>query len=444
MRAVASTGSTKQQMGQFFTVDPRVQELMVSMVTTAAGTALEPSAGAGHLAAALAAARPGLSMKCVEYDSSINWTHPFARDTGEFLSWSVGREASFDVVIANPPYVAWKDAPPAIKNVASAFADGWHGKVNMYHLFIERCAELLKHNGEMVFIVPMDWMFQTATAPLREKLAKLGAVTHVAHLGEERVFPDADVPSLCVFRFKRGAAMHTLQYKQGLDGTWQTRTLMRAADRWLLLDARTADLVSDWLPLSTQYEVRVGMVTGLDAAFRVSPGAVEAEAIRAVLTTRRTLEHFIDVNSAASEAEVPPLALAHLREHKEALLARRIRRFDEGNWWQWGAVRNAPAMESRAARFYALAKTREERPFFTFNGKPYHSAGVLGLYRRTGALPVATAVKVANSPEFRAVLEGMLLTTNDKVQLQPATLGSALFPATAEQVAAISSMRSGQ
>ncbi len=434
---MASTNSTKQQMGQFFTVDRRVQRLMASMVKGVAGEALEPSAGAGHLAAALLDAHPRFSMTAVELDSSISWNHQFSRTHAEFLSWSAGRDGTFDAVIANPPYVAWKDAPAAIQNAAKAYVEGWHGKVNMYHLFIERCAELLKPAGEMVFIVPMDWMFQTATAPLRSKLVALGAITHIVHLGEERVFPDADVPSLCIFRFQRGSRARTVSYRTGLSGGWRKRALLVSDDRWLFLETATAAMVHDWRPLGSQFDVRVGMVTGLDAAFRVTPGEVEDEAVRAILTTQRTVQHFIDLNATESQDDLPPLALEHLMRHKDELLARRIRTFDETNWWKWGAVRNAPAMESRTARFYALAKTREAHPFFTFPGRPYHSAGVLGLYRRQGALSIAAAVRAANSEEFRSVLEGMLLTTNDKVQLQPSTLQDAPFPTTLEQAAAL-------
>jgi adenine-specific DNA-methyltransferase len=367
-------------------------------------------------------------------DSSLPWDLEIARQSSEFLSWSAGRAATFDVVFANPPYVSWKDVEASVKAAAASYVEGWHGKVNVYHLFIQRSAELLKPDGEMVFIVPMDWMFQTATAPLRERLLQLGSITHVVHLGEERVFPDADVPSLCIFRFQRGSRAKRIRFKMGLDGAWQRRTLVASGGRWLLMSDAAAALVADWRPLGEQFDVRVGMVTGLDSAFRADTLSVEPEALRWMLTTRRTLEPFIDLNNIDSVDELPPLALAHLLDHKEALLARRIRHFDESNWWKWGAIRNAELMSSSVSRFFALAKTREAAPFFTVSGQPHHAAGLLGMFRRPGAVTVRAAVKAANSSVFRDVLEGMMLTTNDKVQLQPATLSDALFPCSLDEI----------
>jgi len=435
---MAATGAQKQRMGQFFTVDPRVQSLMTSLVSSTTGEALEPSAGAGDLARALQSARPGLALTCVELDSSISWDLGVARVHSEFLSWSKGRDGAFDVVFANPPYVAWKDVTQDVRVLAAHYAEGWHGKLNVYHLFIQRCAELLKPRGEMVFIVPMDWMFQTATAPLRERLLKLGAMTHVVHLGEERVFPDADVPALCVFRFQRGSRATRVKFRHGLEGPWERRTLLASGGRWLLMNDAAASLVSDWRPLGEQFDVRVGMVTGLDSVFRVNPADVEPETLRWMISTTRTLEPFLDLNDFDFFDSIPPLAQAYLLAHKDDLLARRIRSFDETNWWKWGAIRNAEVMESPTSRFFVPAKTRDRAPFFTAAGRPHHAAGLLGLFRRDGALPVRVAVKAANSEAFRAVLEGMMLTTNDKVQLQPATLADALFPTTADAVRGLS------
>ena len=57
-------------------------------------------------------------------------------------------------------------------------------------------------------------------------------------------------------------------------------------------------------------------------------------------------------------------------KHKEDLLARKIRRFDENNWWQWGRAHH----ESKKRRIYVNTKTRRASPFFLRKSCDYDGA----------------------------------------------------------------------
>ena len=69
--------------------------------------------------------------------------------------------------------------------------------------------------------------------------------------------------------------------------------------------------------------------------------------------------------------------LEHLQKHKERLLARRVTRVDESNWWKWGRRH----MVSAQARIYVNGKTRALRPFFRHDCPDYDGA-VLALFPR--------------------------------------------------------------
>ena len=56
-----------------------------------------------------------------------------------------------------------------------------------------------------------------------------------------------------------------------------------------------------------------------------------------------------------------------LLPHKQTLLQRRIRAFDENNWWQWG--RKYP--EREGARIYVNGKTRITKPFFVSTAEAF-------------------------------------------------------------------------
>ena len=61
----------------------------------------------------------------------------------------------------------------------------------------------------------------------------------------------------------------------------------------------------------------------------------------------------------------------------QALLARKIRKFSEENWWEWG--RGYPERDDD--RIYVNQKTRQESPFFTHEAKSFDGS-VLALFPR--------------------------------------------------------------
>jgi adenine-specific DNA-methyltransferase len=64
-----------------------------------------------------------------------------------------------------------------------------------------------------------------------------------------------------------------------------------------------------------------------------------------------------------------------LEQFKERLLARRVARFDEHNWWKWGRRHHV----SDGPRIYVNQKTRHAAPFFLNDCKNYDGS-VLALF----------------------------------------------------------------
>jgi adenine-specific DNA-methyltransferase len=78
--------------------------------------------------------------------------------------------------------------------------------------------------------------------------------------------------------------------------------------------------------------------------------------------------------------------LPHLEQFKDRLLARRVARFDENNWWHWGRRH----FVSDAPRVYVNGKTRNARPFFTHECTHYDGS-VLALFPHRKLAPAEVA-----------------------------------------------------
>ena len=125
-----------------------------------------------------------------------------------------------------------------------------------------------------------------------------------------------------------------------------------------------------------------------------------------------------------------------LLSHKQKLISRRISKFDENNWWKYGAIRNRDAMVSDADRFYSFVKTRSGEPFFASPNVVFYSGGVMGVFVKDElpeGVEIEDVVELLNSDIYRKLFVSMQLTTGNKLSLQPSTLATLPFPKTGEQ-----------
>jgi adenine-specific DNA-methyltransferase len=430
----------KAQRGQFFTVNDRVQKVMLELIKTDLGSkVLEPSSGEGHLVLALE--ETGFTdVTSVEYDPDlavISTTQPIR---ASFFDFAAETGNKYSCIFGNPPYVSWKSLEkeqtenPNLLAVKKDYAD----KANLYYLFMDKCIDMLTDDGEMIFIVPKEWLYTSSAAPLRKKMLETGSITHVVDCGEEKLFPDADVPAIVIFRYQKGLDSRETKYAtfldDAVDGLWYETVVQETGDRLIFLNSEVSALISGWSVLDDFFSVKVGIVSGADPIFRVAdPSLYESEGLKQYLTTKG-MEWFIDVNHIETEETLPPKIKTFLLSHKDKLINRRISKFDESNWWKYGAIRNKESMIGGAERFYALVKTRSESPFFLLPEAELYSGGVLGLFSKQ-ELPMSLkeAVALLNSDFYRNLFKSMQLTTANKLSLQPSTLAALPFPKTSEQ-----------
>lgn len=433
---------TKAQRGQFFTVHGRVHAVMLNLIESSNySKVLEPSSGRGHLVQGLEQ-KGFIDITSVEFDPDLDVISLTQPVRASFFDFAADTESQYSCIFGNPPYVGWKSLEkeqvenPNLLEVKKYYSD----KANLYYLFMDKCIDLLTPEGEMIFIVPKEWLYTSSAAPLRSKMMTEGSITHLVDCGEEKLFPDADVPAIVIFRYQKGVRDREVRYATSLDnaweGFWEDRVLGETGDRLIFLDPDSADAIQGWGTLDDFLSVKVGIVSGADPIFRVEdPSLLEPNGMKQYLTTKG-LEWFVDVNHVGSEDELPPLIKNFLLPYKEKLINRRIAKFSENNWWKYGAIRNRDIMLTDTDRFYGLVKTRSDTPFFLSPGASLYSGGVLGVFV-ISPLPegvtVENIVTLLNSPLYRKIFSCMQLTTNNKLSLQPSTLSTLPFPKTAEQ-----------
>ena len=337
MTAEMTTETAAGATGRIFT-PPEIVSRMAALRRNR-GRALEPSSGAGAFLRAVPDA------VAIEKDAALA-----ARTgalAGDFFDYPVAEK--FATVIGNPPYVRHRDiAADTRAKLDMALFDR---RANLFLFFIEKALRHLEPGGELIFITPRAFCKATSARKLNALLHRSGTMTCFEELGDARIFPGAS-PNCAIWRFEKGAVSRRLD-----DGR-----AFRCVNGQLCFGEVGGRIVGDY------FAVKVGAVSGADHVF--------ADASRG----NRDFVFSETARTGAVRRMIYNVRHPVLERRKAELLRRRVRRFDESNWWEWG--RRFP--EDAGPRIYVNGRTRSACPFFLHRETAFDGS-VLALFPRDAA-----------------------------------------------------------
>lgn len=325
--------------GQVFTSERIVQQMFALRQNN--GSILEPSCGVGAFSNHFPKSQKSVA---IEIDKSKAPGYAFNIDYFEYSTSN-----KFDTIIGNPPYVKFQDIEDTTKKLLdTVFFDK---RTNLYMFFIKKCIDHLNPGGELIFITPKDFLKSTSCIKLNNFIFEQGTITDIIDFGDEIVFPNFS-PNCIIFRFEKGNYTRKTNNKlsfQNMNGQ--------------LIFTKSNNTVK----FSDIFYVKVGAVSGADEIFFKKKGnklfvtsetATTGKMKKAIYPTDHSFTVVYDLN-----------------KHKEELIKRGIRDFNQDNWWEWGRK----LYKSSSPRIYVNCKTRQDNPFFTHKCKNYTGA-VLGIF----------------------------------------------------------------
>ena len=174
-------------LGQVFT--PRFVVEKILSLRKNNGNCMEPSCGDGAISSMID------GIVAIELDSSVCPDYAMNMD---FFDYDVSNK--FDSIIGNPPYVKFKDIGKDTKDKLDM--NLFDKRSNLYLFFIEKCIKQLKDNGELIFIVPRDFLKSTSSIKLNEFIYNSGTITDVVDYGDKVIFKGFN-PNCIIFRFEK-------------------------------------------------------------------------------------------------------------------------------------------------------------------------------------------------------------------------------------------------
>lgn len=360
-------------LGQVFTPQSIVAEML--QLKKNFGRTLEPSCGNGAFFREI--------PDCVGIE--IDKSHcPQGAINMDFFDYPI--EEKFDTIIGNPPYVRYQDISESTKNkLHSRLFDN---RSNLYLFFIEKCINHLTRGGELIFITPRDFLKATSSIMLNKFIYENGTITDLIDLGDKVVFKGFN-PNCVIFRFEKG----NFSRKTNI-----TKEFVYSNGQLLFTDNAYP------LKFAELFFVKVGAVSGCDKIFTNQDGNEDFVCSE----THRTGKTRRMIFNTPHPSLLP---------YKEILLNRKIRKFDETNWFMWG--RNHYISQEK--RIYVNSKTRDKKPFFTHPCNNYDGS-VLAIFPRNQEIDIEAACKALNDMnwyELGFVCDGRFLFSQKSLENTP-------------------------
>jgi len=350
----------RHELGQFYTTSPILHEKLMQFIKNDFDRILEPSVGRGDLILPVKNKYPNIKFDLYEIDKgldskveNINYCDFLTAEIYDF----------YKTIIGNPPFVRTKKGNLAID-------------------FVRKCFGLLEPNGELIFIVPADFFKLTSTSLLINEMMQIGTFTDIFHPKEENLFSHASI-NVILFRYCKNPKLPKICVYNDVK-----KKIINNDGLLIFFD----ELDKNIKKLEDYFNIYVGLVSGKDEVYRNKIGNID------VLVGENSYDKFIYTKVFPSgRKDIDD----YLEKSKGLLLERRIRKFNEDNWFEWGAPRNVGVMESQLGKkcIYIYNLTRRDK--VAFEGKVGYFGGNLLVMIPIGDVDISLVVNYLNSYDFR-------------------------------------------
>jgi adenine-specific DNA-methyltransferase len=206
-----------------------------------------------------------------------------------------------------------------------------------------------------------------------------GSLTHLYYPNDETLF-DKAAQDVVIFRFQKGISSNEVNVN-GLQ-----KTIRFHNGNLYITDKNDVD---EYTELSQIFDVKVGMVSGADKVLKN-----DTYGNMTIQSSNGANKYILLKTPPEGEVE------SFLISHKEDLMSRRIRKFDDNNWYQWGCLRNVSFMETNIGKdcIYCATLTRKN-PVFTKGTVSYFDGSLLCLFPKS-EIQLDTYLQYLNSDKF--------------------------------------------
>jgi adenine-specific DNA-methyltransferase len=210
-----------------------------------------------------------------------------------------------------------------------------------------------------------------------------GTFTHIFHPNNEKMFEGCSI-DVIVFRYCKNSLIEKkVLYNNKLLYITNSNGLITFGEE----ENNNSVMFQDY------FDIYVGLVSGKEEVYKNKElGNTE------VLNGEDKVDKYIYIENYPCENEK---INKHLLHHKKELIERKIRKFNENNWFEWGAPRNISAINTNLGKdcIYIYNLTRKTN--VSFLGKVNYFGGGLIMLKPKKNCNLSNIVSYINSNTFK-------------------------------------------
>ena len=415
----------KNKYGQYFTPNI-VADFMISLADMNLDAhILEPSCGKGVFLE-LFYEKGYENLTAYEIDDKLANNYDCVRYES-FVSAKITEK--YDLVIGNPPYIRWKNLETELKEELAKnriWTKYFNSLCDYLYIFILKSIEVLKENGQLIFICPEYWMNTTHSIGLRNYMVKNGYFEKIFHFNETPIFSKAAV-SVVIFKYikskKKTSRTKQIEFTKYYKNKALNAEILNAIrdnaeangdiekffvpqfesnKRWLLspksemvriahfekacleTPTNSTDLFGNsttrkYSTIGDICDIGNGMVSGLDKAFQLNGqelNEIERENTLQVIKAKNLkpfsynkITKYIFANEIENEEDFKA-NFPNFHQKLNPVKERLEKRYQYGrkiHYWQWVFLRNYKLFNSNKPRIFVPCKERiSNKDYFRF------------------------------------------------------------------------------
>jgi len=357
--------TTKHNLGQYFTTHNDLKEKVYEFILNNPTNILEPSIGQGDLITYIIDKKPIITFDMYEIDTKIKLLDKIQKNKviyGDFMKQKITK--TYNTIIGNPPYIRTK-------------------KGNLYIDFTEKCYNLLDDDGELIFIVPSDFLKLTSASKLLNIMMLNGTFTHIYHPNNEKMFENASI-DIIIFRYCKNILIE----KRVI---YNDKQLYITNSNGLIIFGEEENKNS--IIFKDYFDIYVGLVSGKEEVYKNEElGNIE------ILNSEDKVDKYIYIENYPCDDEK---INKYLLQYKEELIKRGIRKFNENNWFEWGAPRNITTINANLGKDCIYIYNLTRKPIVSFLGKINYFGGGLIMLKPKKKCNLINIVSYINSNTFK-------------------------------------------